>query len=53
MVLSSNLLADLMDRYPSDVYLGAGVLGKVGGEMILTRPVDREESCIRRELLLR
>src|SRR6185369_3659834 len=36
VVLSSNLLADLMDRYPAIIYLGAGILGKVGGELILT-----------------
>ena len=36
VVLSANLLATLMDRYPAAIYLGAGVLGRVGGEMILT-----------------
>jgi len=36
VVLSSNLLANLMDRFPALIYLGAGILGKVGGEMILT-----------------
>jgi len=36
VVFSSNLLADLMDRYPLIVYLGAGILGWVGGDMILT-----------------
>ena len=36
VVFSSNLLADLMDRYPLTIYLGAAILGKVGGEMILT-----------------
>ena len=36
VVLSSNLLADLMDRFPWTVYLGAAVLGRVGGEMILS-----------------
>jgi YjbE family integral membrane protein len=39
VVLSSNLLASLMDRYPILIYLGAGVLGRVGGEMILTDPM--------------
>jgi YjbE family integral membrane protein len=39
VVFSSNLLADLMDRYPATIYLGAGILGKVGGDMILTDPV--------------
>ncbi len=38
VVLSSNLLADLMDRYPWTIYLGAAVLGRVGGEMILSDP---------------
>jgi YjbE family integral membrane protein len=35
IVLSSNLLANLMDRYPFTIYLGAGILGQVGGSMIL------------------
>jgi len=39
VVLSSNLLANLMDRFPVLIYLGAGILGKVGGEMILTDPL--------------
>jgi len=36
VVLSSNLLANLMDRFPVLIYVGAAVLGRVGGEMILT-----------------
>jgi YjbE family integral membrane protein len=36
VVFSANLLADLMDRYPATIYLGAAILGKVGGEMIMT-----------------
>jgi YjbE family integral membrane protein len=36
VVFSSNLLADLMDRYPATIYLGAGILGRVAGDMILT-----------------
>lgn len=36
VVLSANLLANLMDRYPFTIYIGAGILGRVGGEMILT-----------------
>jgi YjbE family integral membrane protein len=36
VVMSSNLLSKLMDRYPATIYLGAGLLGKVGGEMIMT-----------------
>ena len=39
VVLSSNLLAVLMDRYPLTVYLGAAILGKVGGEMMVTDPL--------------
>ena len=36
VVVSSNLLANLMDRYPAIIYLGAGILGWVGGGMILS-----------------
>jgi YjbE family integral membrane protein len=36
VVLSANLLATLMDRYPITIYLGAGILGRVGAQMILT-----------------
>lgn len=39
VVLTSNLLSMLMDRYPIIVYVGAAVLGRVGGEMIMTDPV--------------
>ena len=39
VVLSSTLLSRLMDRYSWLMYLGAGILGKVGGDMILTDPV--------------
>ena len=39
VVVSSNLLANLMDRFPALIYIGAAVLGKVGGEMILTDPL--------------
>ena len=38
VVFSSNLLSKLMDRFPALIYLGAGILGHVGGEMILTDP---------------
>ncbi len=38
VVFSSNLLSKLMDRFPALIYLGAGILGQVGGEMILTDP---------------
>jgi YjbE family integral membrane protein len=36
VVMSSNLLSKLMDRYPATIYLGAGLLGRVGGDMIMT-----------------
>jgi predicted tellurium resistance membrane protein TerC len=39
IVLSSNLLANLMDRFPALIYLGAAILGQVGGEMLLTDPL--------------
>jgi YjbE family integral membrane protein len=35
VIFSSNLLADLMDRFPITVYLGVAILGKVGGDMML------------------
>jgi YjbE family integral membrane protein len=35
VVFSSNLLADLMNRYPATIYLGAAILGKVSGDMLL------------------
>jgi len=38
VVFSSNLIAVLMDRYPAILYLGAAILGKVGGEMVVTDP---------------
>ena len=38
VVVSSNLLAKLMDRFPWTVYLGAAILGEVSGRMMLTDP---------------
>jgi YjbE family integral membrane protein len=38
VVFTSRLLSTLMDRYPVIVYVGSGILGRVGGEMILTDP---------------
>src|SRR5512145_2631165 len=38
VVFTSNLLSMLMDKFPIIVYLGAMVLGKVAGEMIITDP---------------
>jgi YjbE family integral membrane protein len=39
IVFTSNLLSILMDKYPVIVYIGAAILGKVGGEMMITDPV--------------
>jgi len=39
VVFTSNLLSTLMDKYPFIIYIGAVILGKVGGEMIITDPV--------------
>ncbi len=38
VVFTSNFLAALMDRYPAVMWIGAGILGRVGAEMILTDP---------------
>jgi YjbE family integral membrane protein len=38
VVLMSTMLAKLMDRYPMILWVGAAVLGKVGGEMMITDP---------------
>lgn len=36
VVFASGMLAKLMDRYPAIVFIGAGLLGKVAGQMIMT-----------------
>jgi len=38
IVFTSNLLSILMDKYPVIIYIGAAILGKVGGEMMITDP---------------
>ncbi len=38
VVFTSNLLSILMDKYPIIVYIGAAILGRVGGEMMITDP---------------
>jgi YjbE family integral membrane protein len=38
VVFTSNLLSAIMDRFPVIVLLGAAILGRVGGEMIMTDP---------------
>lgn len=42
VVFTSNLLARLMDRYPAVIYVGSAILGKVGGDMIMTDPLVTE-----------
>ncbi len=39
VVFGSTLLARLIDRFPIIIYIGAALLGKIGGEMIITDPV--------------
>lgn len=39
VVFGSNLISNLMARYQIIVFLGAAILGKVGGEMMLTDPI--------------
>lgn len=38
VVFMSNLLSRLMDKYPVILWIGAAILGKVGGEMMITDP---------------
>jgi len=38
VVFTSNFLSILMEKYPVLVYVGAAILGRVGGEMIMTDP---------------
>ncbi|MEW6770828.1 MAG: TerC family protein [Bacillota bacterium] len=42
VVFGSSFLCMLMDRYPAATYLAAAVLGKVGGELIITDPYIRQ-----------
>ena len=38
VVFTSAILATLMDRYPALLYIGAAILGRVGGSMIVSDP---------------
>jgi YjbE family integral membrane protein len=38
VTFTSNLLSILMDRYPVIIVIGGAILGRVGGEMIMTDP---------------
>jgi YjbE family integral membrane protein len=51
VVFTSSLLSMLMDKYPLIIYAGAGILGKVGGEMIFTDPIVAERIQIPEVLL--
>lgn len=42
MIFASNLLSALFDSYPIILHVGAAILGKVGGELILTDPVVKQ-----------
>jgi predicted tellurium resistance membrane protein TerC len=37
-MIASDFLARLMDRHPVIVYVGAAILGRVAGDMIMTDP---------------
>lgn len=39
IVFASGLLSRLIDKFPVIIYIGAALLGKIGGEMIMTDPV--------------
>ena len=39
VVFASTLISRLMERFPIVIWIGALILGKVGGEMIITDPV--------------
>jgi YjbE family integral membrane protein len=42
VVFTSNLLSILMDKYPVIILIGAAILGRVGGEMMITDPFIEE-----------
>ena len=39
VIFTSNLLSTLMDKYPIIIVFGGAILGKVGGEMVITDPI--------------
>lgn len=39
IVFTSNLISMLMDKYPIIIYIGAAILGRVAGEMLITDKV--------------
>ncbi|MBI3683934.1 MAG: TerC family protein [Acidobacteria bacterium] len=42
VVFTSSVLSRIMDRYPIIMYIGSAILGRVGGEMIITDPYIKE-----------
>ena len=51
VIFASSLLSLLIDRYPIIIYIGAAILGKIGGEMIITdkvveRILQPSETCV-------
>jgi YjbE family integral membrane protein len=38
VIFTSNLLSRIMDRYPIVIYIGSAILGRVGGEMMISDP---------------
>jgi YjbE family integral membrane protein len=60
VVFSSNLLADLMNRYPATIYIGVAILAKVGGDMMLAdasvirllHPTEAMRYCVDAALVL-
>lgn len=39
IIFTSTLLSALMEKFPIIIYIGAALLGKIGGEMIITDPI--------------
>jgi len=39
IVFTSSLISKLMDSWPVIIYIGAALLGKIGGQMIITDPI--------------
>ncbi|SEM00920.1 integral membrane protein, YjbE family [Syntrophus gentianae] len=42
IIFTSNLISTLMDKYPIIIVIGAAILGRVGGEMMITDPAVEE-----------
>jgi YjbE family integral membrane protein len=38
IIFTSNLISTMMDKYPIIIVIGAAILGRVGGEMMITDP---------------